>query len=317
MFRALGKKIYISALSLLQADRFQIARLLNSGKIVVLNFHRVSSDENAFWSPMKPSVFDEFVSWSSQHFEVRPLRDLGKQQSDKPIAVFSFDDGYRDFLEYALPVLEKHGLSANLNVIPECAESGRPIWNVRLYDFLQSASIETIKKIDLPGFEICLMENNPSAKLKYGLAISRFLKNRPRNERKELWRRIEPFLIDDSEAGTQMLSTDEIKQLPDFVELGVHSYSHESMGFESEEFFGEDLAKCKAYFADKLNIPMTIYAFPNGSYRQSQVEKLRSEGIEHILLVDEEFAKPQSDVHPRITMYGNSLNEACFRALRI
>src|SRR5206468_5471283 len=122
--------------------------------------------------------------------------------------------GYYDFVEYALPIMEKHGLTGNLNVIPQCAETGQPIWNVQLYDFLRAADLNTVAKIKLPGFDASLSENSLGAKLRYGLAISRFLKNRPRNEREKLWENIEPLLKEAGTEGTRMLSTSELADLP-------------------------------------------------------------------------------------------------------
>jgi peptidoglycan/xylan/chitin deacetylase (PgdA/CDA1 family) len=315
MIRSLAKTIYVSALSLLQADRFQIARLLRSDKIVVLNFHRVSPEANPFWPPMQPAVFDEFVRYLTMHFHVCLFRELDKVKPKKPIAVLSFDDGYYDFLEYALPVLYNYKVSANLNIIPECAESGLPIWNVRLYDFLRETDIDTIGKIELPGFDGTLSENSLRAKLRYGLAVSRFLKNKPRSERETIWPNIQRLIDRASIRSTRMLSTDEIRQLAETVEIGVHSYSHDSMGFESDDFFTNDFTKCQSYFADRLNLPLSIYAFPNGSYRESQIDFLRSVGISHILLVDEKFANPKSDLLTRRTMYGDSLMEVRLNAL--
>ena len=264
---------------------------------------------------MQPEVFEEFVRYLTGHFHVCLFRDLDEIKADKPVAILSFDDGYYDFLEYAMPILQKYRLSANMNIIPECAESGLPIWNVRLYDFLRTAGIDTIRKIELPEFDVTLNESSLRAKLRYGLAVSRFLKNRPRNEREAIWPNIQRLIDGASIQSTRMLSTNEISQLAETVEIGVHSYSHDSMGFESDEFFAEDFAKCRAYFADRLNLPLSIYAFPNGSYRGSQVDLLRSGGIEHILLVDEKFADPKSDVLTRRTMYGDSSKEVCLNAL--
>ena len=315
MVRSLAKKIYVSAFSLLRADRFQIARLRRGDRIVVLNFHRVSPEGNPFWPPMQPDVFDEFVGYLAKNFHVRLFRELDRTKSDKPVAIISFDDGYQDFLEFAAPVLKKHRVSANLNIIPECAESGLPIWNVRLYDFLRSTDIGTIRKIELPGFGGTLSDDSLRAKLLFGLSVSRFLKNRPKAERENLWPNIQRLIDGESVRSTKMLTAEEIRQLSEWIEIGVHSFSHDSMGFESDDFFEVDFARCKSYFADTLSLPLSIYAFPNGSYQRSQINFLRSAGIDHILLVDEKFADSRSDVLTRRTMYGDSPLEVRLNAL--
>jgi peptidoglycan/xylan/chitin deacetylase (PgdA/CDA1 family) len=315
MTRKALKAIYFSGRSLFGADRRAIGRLTATDKVAILNLHRISPDPDPYWSPMPPSLFEELARWLSKNLTVSTLSDLGRLETKRPVAVLSFDDGYYDFIEYALPILEKFGLMANLNVIPECAETGKPIWNIRLYDFLRSASLEEIRRIEIPGFTISLKSESAGAKLRFGLAISQFLKNRSLEERNDLWKFIGPAIDGHDTAPTRMMSTDEIRQIAARVELGAHSYSHESMGFETDDFFLGDLEKCETYFNDKLGLPLSIYAFPNGSYRPSQIALLRSRDIKHILLVDEKLASRNSDVLPRRTMYGDSTAELRARAL--
>lgn len=317
MIRPLLKKIFFSGLSVVGADKRKLRELAGSDRLTVLNLHRVSPEPDPYWSPMLPSLFEDLARWLADNFFVSTFRGSLEAKGDRPVAVLSFDDGYYDFIEYALPILERFKLPANMNVIPSCAESGKPIWNVRLYDFLRVASVSEIREIQIPGFSATLESDSASAKLKFGLAISRYLKHRSKNAREVLWRDIDAIIESKNVPTTRMMSTDEIKQIADRVELGAHSYSHESMGFETDEFFSEDLGRCEAYFNDKIELPLSIYAFPNGSYRMSQIELLRSRGIKHILLVDEQTGVRNSDVLTRRTMYGDSRAELYIRALGI
>ncbi|MGI8468707.1 MAG: polysaccharide deacetylase family protein [Pyrinomonadaceae bacterium] len=310
------KKIYYSGLSALQADKYKLQSLKRQNKIAVLNLHRVSAIENPFWSPLKPEIFEELLRFLQKNFEVCLFNQLQSAENQtKPLAVLSFDDGYYNFIEYALPLLEKYKMRANMNIIPQCAESGKPIWNVRLYDFLNSAPRGVINEIRLPDFDGNLTDDSRQAKLNYGLRISSYLKKRPRREREEIWQLIEPFLAKADFEQTRMMTTNEIREIAGETEIGVHSFSHESMGFEENDFFIRDFAGCRNYFAEKLNLPLTIYAFPNGSYRAEQVDFLRRNDIKHILLVDEKFADSQTDVLPRLTVYGNTQAEIKMKSL--
>ena len=97
-------------------------------------------------------------------------------------------------------------------------------------------------------------------------------------------------------------------------ELGAHSYSHASMGFESNAYLENDLRRCKDYFEAVVGTPMRIYAFPNGSYREEQIGIVAGSGVQHILLVGEDFASPDSP-HTRFTFHAHSSSEVKFRAL--
>ena len=309
------KSGYYLLQKILRRDAALLDRIRRENLVTVLNLHQVSPHANPFWSPLSPEIFDDLLAFLKENFEVVTFGELAGARSEKPLAVLSFDDGYYNFYEYAAPILKKHGLRANMNVIPSCVESGAPMWNIRLYDFLNAAPRRAIDEIALPGFDARLAGDDFASKVRYGLAISRFLKNRPRAEREELWSGIEEAIRKSEFAPTRMMNRDEIREIAAEHEIGVHSYSHESMEFEADEFFEDDLEKCARYFENSLGLPLEIYAFPNGSYRAGQIETLRARGVKHILLVGEDYARQEADVHPRFTIYGSSKLETRFQAL--
>jgi peptidoglycan/xylan/chitin deacetylase (PgdA/CDA1 family) len=316
MIRSVLKDLYNLGLVAARADKGRVRRLKREKKAAVLNLHRVSPESNPFWSPLKPEIFEELLKFLQAHFRVVTFAELPLPGDDeRPAAILSFDDGYHDFIEYALPLLEKYQMPANMNVIPQCAESGKPIWNVRLYDFLNTRPAKLMAEIKIPGFGAELKSDDARAKIEYGLKLSRFLKNRPRNEREDIWREIEHHLEKADFPQTRMMTAGEIRGIAGKVEIGVHSFSHESMGYEPDEFFAQDFARCRDYFAETLQLPLSTYAFPNGSYRDSQIDFLRQNGIKHILLVEEKFADPGTDVFTRLTIYGETKTQVRLKSL--
>lgn len=291
-------------------------KLAAARSAAILNFHRVSPNPSPYWPPLHPKYFESLLLYLDKHFEVRSFAQLDEPLGKRPIAVLSFDDGYYDFIEYALPLIEKYRMPSNMNVIPHCAETGSPIWNVRLYDFLASAPDEMVSMIRLNGLFQDLGGNDLTSKLKFGMAMSRFLKQRSRIEREKLFEPLETLMKEiDRPKKTKMMTSDDLKQIAGAVELGAHSYSHESMAFESQEFFETDFESCSSYFDHILKAKLRIYAFPNGSYRDEQIDFLRGQGVERILLVNEAFATLGSDVFTRITMYGDSGSELIIRGV--
>lgn len=313
------KLVFCQALDFLRVHSILLSRVRRSGGLVLLNFHRISPEENPFWSPIHPRHFDELLGFLSKRFEVVSFRDLARQgespvrPTSRPRLIMSFDDGYHDFVEYALPLLEKHGLPVNQNLIGDCVFSGEPPWDVAMYDFLRSAPTSLINEAIPAGFDRRLESEDDQSKLRFGLAFTRHLKLRPRADRKPMWDHVEAFMRKLDFARTRMLRLDELKSLPQFCEIGCHSFSHESMGYESDEYFEHDFAMCRSLFIEKLNLPLAIYAFPNGSYRSSQIEFLKNSGVAHILLVEEKVSH-LGPVYTRLTMSAESASEARLRA---
>ena len=312
------KSVYFSLMALLQMDRRLLRRIGRQRWLTILSFHRVSPHPDPFWPPLHPDLFEDLVVFLKRHFQVTRFSDHGSSEaSGPPRVICSFDDGYYDFVEYAMPILHRHGVPANQNIIPACVEQGQPPWMIQLYDFLNAAPRRLTNEIRLDGFSHRLQSEDPAHKLRYGLALSRFLKARPRQERAPLWATIQQVMA--KAAGripqTRMMRLEDLRSAAVEHELGVHAFSHESMGLETNEFFLDDLAKCRAFFEQQLHLPMTIYAFPNGSYRPEQMALLRAQGVRHILLVDERYARIGDPVSPRLTVYGDSRLETRFRAL--
>lgn len=317
MDRKYIKSIVFIFLDLIGIHKKYIKSIQANNKLTILNLHRVSPEQNPFYRPLHPKQFDVLVEYISKHFNIITFSEINEQViSHKPNIILSFDDGYYDFLEYAMPIMQKYNVRANLNIIPECVESGLPMWNIKLYDILNSSSMKIINGIDLFGFNSKLMKDDEKSKSQFGLVLSRFLKNRPRNERDELLDELFQKLNKKKNFKyTRMLTRNEILEISKVHEIGVHSYSHESMGFESKEYFENDFYMCEDYFKNKLELPMKIYAFPNGSYENYQIDFLKAHGMDHVLLVENEYSNYNSITKRRFTFYADSVSEVKIRAV--
>src|SRR5688572_23427022 len=224
MLRRQLKQVFYSVWSMAAAES-RIKRLHDQNLAAVLNLHRVSPVPSQYWPPLTPDVFEELLQFLQAKFHLCDIKELTSTRSEKPVAVLSFDDGYYDFLEYALPLLDRYSVPANMNIIPQCALTGKPIWNVRLYDFLQSASVDQINELDIPGFSERLNGGDSRAKVRFGVAVSRYLKNRPKRDREEILRAVEPVIDSVKDSNTRMMTTEEIRQISGRVSIGAHSFS--------------------------------------------------------------------------------------------
>jgi peptidoglycan/xylan/chitin deacetylase (PgdA/CDA1 family) len=311
-----AKDLYFRLSWLAGAQRRLLRSARSPERLHILNLHRVNPRPNPFWPPMHPRLFDELAGFLRRHFHVTTLRGLGDVEADRPSVVLSFDDGYQDFEEYAMPILHRHGIAANLNIVPECVVSGKPPWSVQLYDALAAAPYALVNGIRLPGFAGRLRGNSAETRERYGLELSRFLKNRPRAGRLELWRQLSEILNSVvPAASTRMMDEADVRAAAAIHEVGAHSYSHESMGLEADGFFADDFHRCAEYFRTVLSLPLSVYAFPNGSWRPGQPEFLLQRGIEYVLLVDEQIAARTARILPRLTVHGSTPAEVKLRAL--
>ena len=315
--RALLKKHYFSALIATGADKRQLALLKQKNLVPILSLHRVTDIENNFWSPLKPQLFDQLLGYLTKNFELVKFSEL-QRPTKLPKAILSFDDGCLDFYEMAVPILKKYGLPANINIIPSVVLGESIPWHAELFDFLQFAPDKYVEKISLDSFSMKLNRSSRTQKAQYGEKISRFLKNRPRSERIELWGPIAKLIQDwkaTKERPRLFMNLEEVRRIQNDHEIGAHSYTHESMAFESNDFFQKDFARCQQFFNDTLQQKLAIYAFPNGSYREEQLSYLLENQVETVLLVEEAFTQAKGAVHKRITLSADSFDNLKLQAL--
>jgi peptidoglycan/xylan/chitin deacetylase (PgdA/CDA1 family) len=318
--RSRMKRLFYRLLWVSRVHHLYLHRLRRGGATVVLNLHRVSPHPNPFYPPLHPRDFEDLLIFVKRHFAVCVFHELEaagpKPGSSRPALVLSFDDGYHDFIEYALPLLDRHHLSANQNVIGACVAGGEPPWNILLYDFLNQAPRALIDELHVPGFTAHTPGNDADSKLRFSLALVRFLKTRPCAQRNALWPPIQSVMDKLDFRKTRMMNAAQVREVSCRVEIGAESFSHESMGLESEPFFVEDFRKAEALFSDTLGLPLTIYAFPNGSYAPWQIEHLRAKGVRQVLLVEEKFNRAgAAPIYARITLSAQSAEEAFFHTV--
>lgn len=313
MARALVKKLVFGVAGSAFAARRKIRRIADQQALTILSLHRVAPADRSAYPPLDPGLFRELLVFLAKHFEIVVFGDLpAGRRGGKPLLILSFDDGYKDFIDYAMPILDEIGLRANQNVIPGCIASGQPPFNVLVQDFIGKAPAGLVEALDVPGFGPLSLAIGREA---LGNRVSGFVKSRPVAEQHVLAEALMPQILRwDDFAWTPMMTLDEVRQTAAVHELGAHSYEHATMRYETDAYAGSDAERCREYFRTNLEMEPDIYAFPNGECRPSQVEAVRRAGYETILLVGEDFSAGDRQVHRRFGIYGETLSQLRFRA---
>lgn len=284
-----------------------------TGRVTILNLHRVAPADGSAYPPLEPQIFRELLRFCSANYEICGLRDLPqKAGADKPVMVLSFDDGYKDFIEYAVPIMREFGLTANQNVIPKCIESGEPPFNVVMQDFIGRAPESLLADISIPGFDMSTVGTD---RMVMGHRISHFIKTRPMAEQALLSTALRlQFERDDDFRSTPLMTRAEVISLASDHEIGAHSFEHATMGFESDAYVAEDARLCRDYFDRVLSLPTDIYAFPNGSHSQRQIDLVAEQGFSIPLLLEEDFSGHNTSIHRRFSFHAGTVGEARFKA---
>ena len=315
---ALAKSIVKRAASLVFGSEFVLGRRLRKlarcGATTILNLHRVDDLQGSAYEAMKPELFEDLVCWLKENFRIVTFAELPTlAPRGKPPLILSFDDGYKDFIEVVMPILARHRVRVNQNVIPASIDSGRPPMNVMLQDFIGTAPLSLLRELAIPGLT---REIDPTDRVRYGIRASALLKNRPIAEQSTLFKKLDEFFERfDGFRTTAMLTLDDVRQIVTEHEIGAHSFEHASMAVESDDYLQLDLKRCRTYFEKRFDFLPHIYAFPNGSCRPGQIDRVLASGFDHVLLVGNGWSDATARCHHRFGLHANTLPEAKFRAL--
>jgi peptidoglycan/xylan/chitin deacetylase (PgdA/CDA1 family) len=134
-------------------------RRLFRGRAVIVAFHQVDARYVGTWINTSPERFREFCLFFRRYFDVIGLGDLvGKLSQGQDVSgclAITFDDGYRDNVTVAAPILQELGLPACFFVTTGFVGSTvTPWWDQRQGIDSEWMSWAEVRALRCSGFEI-------------------------------------------------------------------------------------------------------------------------------------------------------------------
>src|SRR5690242_16834560 len=92
---------------------------MSGRKIRNFLFHQVSPKRDRLWDPMDVALFDNCIRYISKKYKIIPVNYLTdvKPEFKSNYATISLDDGYKDNIIYAAPILDKYKAKASFFVV--------------------------------------------------------------------------------------------------------------------------------------------------------------------------------------------------------
>ena len=298
-----------------------ILRLSKRNHLTILCLHQISEDADFFFNPIKPRAFEKLVKYLLKHYTIIGFNDLAdlKKPLTKPALILSFDDGYYDFYENALPILDKYKLISNHNVVTECADTNAVIWTQRLnYIFNHCRENDIEPKFDGDDLTFGKPASNQDW-LNYNLKTLKRLLQMPRAERMKLIGEKENALS--LAPAYRMMNWREIAECAKHrVEIGSHTRTHDALPTISDrESLEFEIVESKTEIERHIGKTVDILALPNGQGSKSIDEAARAAGYKHLLYVNDgvnEFpdnSGSRMNVYERILLVDESPAEMVLR----
>jgi peptidoglycan/xylan/chitin deacetylase (PgdA/CDA1 family) len=285
------KKIGFSIFNEIGVTRAYRAQKKN--KITILNLHRISPERDFFFNPITPGHFELLLKYVSKHYSVVTVADINnlpvsQQESGKPYLVLSFDDGYYDFIEYALPLLIKYNLPSNHNIVNSCANNNEIIWTHRLNNIFNHCRE---KGINLQwnfedGMPLSVSGKTKNLVQLYS-QVFKILLNTPYQKRIQWISEKENELS--VSASCAMMNWNQVTECTKYrVEIGSHTLNHDALATITDPgCLQNEIQQSKIEIEKKIQKPVDILALPNGQTNKDIVAACTNAGIMNILFVDD------------------------------
>ena len=216
---------------------------------------------------VRDDYFEQQIKHLSQNTTVCPLSnivsDISVDQRQPHRVGISFDDGYRDNLELALPILEKYSVPATIFISTGLIDRSAPLWWEEL-GFIVTHSRELILEWDESKYHY-LIENDVAKEQAY-LALNHLFKRLSSLRQAKLLEILRPQCPVTFEQGNLLLTWSELQKLSEhpLITLGCHTVRHPILSNETESDVYSEIANSRDILSAKIQHPVEMLAYPVG-----------------------------------------------------
>jgi peptidoglycan/xylan/chitin deacetylase (PgdA/CDA1 family) len=315
----------------LGADRW--GRGLAQGRGVILTLHHVRPPTAGGFRPnglleITPDFLDRTLSLiRAEGYDLVSLDvALARLSAPRPGRFFvalTFDDGYRDNVEHAWPVLAKHGAPWTLFVTPGFADRTARLWWLELEEALRA----------LPALSLALPDGPFTARTASDSEKQRAFDRLYWRLRKQPEGILLSAISDlTAQAGIDRAALVERECLPwetlralagaPGVTIGAHTLTHPMLAKHDEAFARDEISDSRTRLEAELGIPIRHFAYPVGdptSAGPREFALAREAGFASAVTTrpGHLFTEHAEHLHalPRVSLNGLHQSEAAVKAL--
>jgi len=313
------------------ADRW--SRGFAQGAGVILTLHHVRAAETRGFAPnalldITPGFLDRSLRLiRAEGYDIVSLQEaLARLRNPKPGRFFvalTFDDGYRDNVEEAWPILAKHEAPWTLFVTPGFADRTARLWWLELEEAIRA----------LPRLDLVLPDGRFTARIETDAekarAFARLYWHLRRGPEAILLSAISTLA---AEAGIDPAALVERECLPwetlralsgaPGVTIGAHTLTHPMLAKHDVDVARREIVDSRQRLEAELGIPVRHFAYPvgdPGSAGPRDFALAAEAGFESAVTTrpGHLFSEHAAHLHalPRVSLNGLHQNEAALRAL--
>ncbi len=259
---------------IIKSKSLRIVNKLLNPNLVILRYHSIKESPELFNNSIGSEIihsadlFDIQMCQISKYYnpvsldDVFSILDKGETIPEKSVAI-TFDDGYLDNYEIALPILDKYNVPATFYITSGAIETDYVFWYIRLrYAFWQSKETEWVDPKTKTKYNIQNPAQRNDAIVKACENCTNLVGENQDNAVREIERilRVEPITAKDC----AMMSWEQIRKLQKSGHIiGSHTVCHPNTAYASDEDLAWELTESKKIIETKTKTIVNHFSYPN------------------------------------------------------
>ncbi len=271
-----------------RAGRNRFFNLLDC-PLIILIYHRVAELSNdPEMIAVSPANFRAQLEYLKQHHPILRFTDDWSAQR-QPAVVVSFDDGYADNAQNALPILEDLQVPATFFVSTGCLDSDKQFWwdrleRVLLREGLFPECFELHDQRYAGSWETATLEQRQNLYAMFSIQMRKIDNARQADWLMQLERWAPPVAEDGQH---RVLSLQELQQLTasPWATIGAHTVSHAALSALPAEQQREEIFRSRQELEYLLGSTIDVFSYPFGrkvDYNRTSVELCREAGFSRV-----------------------------------
>jgi peptidoglycan/xylan/chitin deacetylase (PgdA/CDA1 family) len=249
-----------------------LTRRARAGSVAIVMYHGVTPQPLPVfnWCQLPLAQFEQQLDFLASQYTILPLREaIDRLARRAPLprnpAVLTFDDGFRNVLTTACPVLERHRVPATVFLVTGFIGTRQPAWPDRLYHAVAATRKADVKLGDL-RWKLASAGNRAAAYRALAARLKTLATEQKDAQLLELHQQLEIPAEVPANSPLSTLDWPEIEQLArtGLIDFGSHTHTHPILSRCTPEMQRDELLRSRDIIRERLG-RCDLLAYPNGS----------------------------------------------------
>ena len=227
----------------------------------ILAFHTVN-----------PKYFEQQIVHLVRNYDVIPLNKIFSK--NKNAVVLTFDDGYKNNLKFAYPILQKYNLPATLFITYDFIDKNVFTWWDRLEYSGKKVNVKKLKSL------------HPNEIEKEVFNITSLNKNSKKSSQYDF------------------MNWNDIKKISDVFEIGSHTLTHPILPTISLKEAQKEIFESKKEIEKRIGKKISSFAYPNGNYNRDLIKSVKKAGYNYAVI----YEKGNNTIRDRLNLHRIGIN---------